>query len=100
MGGLLRSGDQLQCPHGGHVRDLKFSTRVRIEGQPLVLGPFQSPIVGCPAPDPCRSVSWVTVSPRLRIDGQPVVSSTDYSLAEPTGSPVTAASFSTRVGVH
>lgn len=65
MGALLTETSTLFCPHGGVVRAVATSPRVRVDGAVLGLAD-PATISGCAAPIPCVTVVWVSGASRVR----------------------------------
>ena len=77
----------VQCQHGGHAQTGQLSSRVLVDGKPVVLVDAPWTVQGCPlpAPDTCTSARFVTASTRVRVAGRPVVLADSASIVIPNG---------------
>ncbi|WP_164545130.1 hypothetical protein [Antribacter gilvus] len=74
MGDYLNVGSTLMCPHGGTVTAVPSSTKVRVDGQPVVLSSDTFMVAACPfmigpTPSPCLQVSWQSTVQRTDVGG-------------------------------
>lgn len=85
---LITQGSTLLCLHGGRAQATQVSSRVKVGGEAVVLA---TPLVleGCPNPappvqsGPCQTASWLTLSLRVRVEGQAIPLSDAYALCQP-----------------
>jgi uncharacterized Zn-binding protein involved in type VI secretion len=105
-GYALQVGASLNCSHGGTVQVATTNSRVLVNKQPVLTVGDTWSVVGCPlnvagAPSPCATLVWISPSVRVKVNGQPVVSSGSTGLSMgpvPQGSPIVI-SQQTRVSV-
>jgi len=86
MSGLILDlGAEITCPHGGEVLPATASTRVVIDGMPVLQVSGSFPIAGCPLeapipdgtkPQPCTEVLWNAPAARVLASGHPVLVTT------------------------
>lgn len=78
-GELLTTASTIQCPHGGTVPLFTTNTRVFADGAPVLLETDPHVIAGCPfvlpgpKPSPCIRIQWMMGSPRVSVNGTPVL---------------------------
>jgi len=80
----------VHCQHGGHAQPVQMSSRVLVEGKPVVLLDAPWTVQGCalPAPDTCTSARFVT---------RPVVLADSASISIPNGATVAVMTTQQRV---
>jgi uncharacterized Zn-binding protein involved in type VI secretion len=101
-GFLITMGATIQCVHGGPAQPTVTSTRVMINGQPIVAMASPYTISGCPfnvsgAPVPCITAQWITAALRITSDGLPVLLFDSQAVCIPNGTPVLILSTQTKV---
>jgi uncharacterized Zn-binding protein involved in type VI secretion len=101
-GFLLHLGATVLCSHAGQAMPTVTSTRVMVNGQPIVTQPSPFTIAGCPfnisgAPSPCITAQWVTAATRILSDGMPVLLMDSQAICTPNGTPLMIVMTQTRV---
>jgi hypothetical protein len=74
MAGLLTTGSQVMCPHGGQATLGTSNTRVMADGAPVLLESDVHMITGCPFTigpkySPCVRVEWSAGTSMSNSDG-------------------------------
>ncbi|MBA2638559.1 MAG: hypothetical protein H0X22_05010 [Acidimicrobiia bacterium] len=89
----------VHCQHGGHAQPVQVSSRVLVEGKPVVLLDAPWTVQGCalPAPDTCTSARFVSSSTRVHVTGRPVVLADSASISIPNGATVAVMTTQQRV---
>jgi hypothetical protein len=94
---VLNSHAVVLCTHGGKCLPVAPDPRVKIAGAPVVSQAAPWVVAGCSiAGDPmagmmgggCQTVSFVTGSIRVRVNGKPLLLETSVGIANPAGAPV------------
>ncbi|MEA2491129.1 MAG: hypothetical protein QOH21_2921 [Acidobacteriota bacterium] len=100
-GPLLHVGSTVLCAHGGTATPTGPSPRVLVSGQPAVTIAAPWAVAGCSLPPnaggPCVTAQWTVGTTRVTSLGQPLVISTGAATCVPTGVPLMAVAFQTRV---
>jgi hypothetical protein len=78
-GYLMHVGATVNCPHGGHASYLPTQTRVQVTGHAAADLAGLWTVAGCPLPQPCVTIRWLSPSGRIKITGSPA------ELSNPTG---------------
>ena len=78
-GYLMHAGATVQCPHGGHATYLATQTRVQVTGNAAADLAGLWTVVGCPLPQPCVTIRWLSPAARVQVTGSPA------ELSSPTG---------------
>ena len=78
-GYLMHVNATVNCPHGGHATYLPAQTRVLVTGQPVASVAGLWTVTGCPLPQPCVTIRWLSPSGRIKVTGSPA------ELSNPTG---------------
>lgn len=91
-----------QCAHGGQAQPTVTSTRVMVNGQPIVTMAAPFSIAGCPfnvsgAPVPCVTAQFTTAATRVTSDGLPVLLLDSQALCMPNGVPLLILSTQVKV---
>ena len=67
----------LSCAHQAPALIPSTQAAVLVLGQPVVTMPAQIGVVGCPfataSPQPCVTIRWMMFSPKVLVQGQPVL---------------------------
>ncbi len=88
-GNSLNTLSNLQCPHMGAVQITSFNMSVSADNAHAALSSDQFVIVGCPfqipvgagtVPSPCVKVQWILTDTRVKVNGNPTLSSTSVGL--------------------
>jgi len=94
-GNLLHVNATVMCPHGGQATVLPSQSRVLVSGQPVATLADVYTIAGCALPasntPPCTTVTWVTPSGRIRLNGQPALLQSSVGICQnpaPQGAPM------------
>src|SRR5687768_18410112 len=83
---LLHTGSVIMCLHGGTAVHVSTTwTSYRISGRPPMLQTDVYTIAGCPFPNPCTSIQWVTASTKLLVKGIPVLTQTSVGMCSSAG---------------
>jgi hypothetical protein len=78
-GYLMHVNATVNCPHGGHATYLPAQTRALVTGQPVASLVGLWTVTGCPLPQPCVTIRWLSPSGRIKVTGSPA------ELSNPTG---------------
>jgi len=101
-GFLLHAGATILCAHGGQAMPTAPNPRVTVSGQPVVMQPAPYTVAGCPfnvsgGPSPCITAQWISASPRVLSNGQPLLLLDSQAVCSPNGTPLIVAVTQTRV---
>ena len=90
---IVTTASELVCTHSGQVSVSPLSQRVFVQGAPVIaLGDLLT-VKGCPfalgpSPLPCVVGQVVAASPRVTVDGRPVVTTMSTMMTTASGPPV------------
>ncbi len=102
-GFLLHLGATVKCAHAGTVTPTKTSTRVLVNGQPIVTLPAPWAVAGCTMPPPSAgngpdvTATFTTAAARITSEGQPVLLFDSKAMCAPTATPALITMTQTRV---
>jgi len=88
---ILVDGATVECAHKGSASPGLTSTRVKIDGKPVVpqSGPWT--VKGCSYPPnsgpPDTTISFTTGTTRVTVDGKPILTASSQGLSAATGTP-------------
>lgn len=107
MAATLTTASQLKCPHGGTVSISTSNMTTDADGSKIARVSDTFTIAGCsftlpgPKPSPCMKVQWIVPDVRVRVGGNPTLSTTSVGLCLSADSipqgPVTISSTQSKV---
>ncbi|MCA9688105.1 MAG: hypothetical protein KC636_00740, partial [Myxococcales bacterium] len=92
-GFLVNAAATVQCSHAGTASPDMKSTKVKVDGQPVILQDATWSISGCASQDPPngpgndKTATFSTGSTRVKVEGKPVVLADSISSCVASGTP-------------